>query len=136
MLRAHLCTLGYAQIPGIDHQDNFAPVVMDSTFRLSLMYVMKMKKVVRIVNIVTVFLYGGLKDQIYVEIPKGLKEYFNKTFQDQCAIMKKSAYGPVQAVQQHYKKMYENTNKRDKFWKISSLSVPIKERYDHRVTLI
>ena len=32
--RAHLCALGYNQVPGIDYTDNFAPVVNDVTLQL------------------------------------------------------------------------------------------------------
>ena len=33
MYRVRLVSLGYTQIPGIDFQDNFAPVVNDMTFQ-------------------------------------------------------------------------------------------------------
>ena len=35
--RARLVALGYSKIPGIDHQDNFAPVITDVTFRIVLL---------------------------------------------------------------------------------------------------
>ena len=38
--RARLCALGYSQIPGVDHQDNFAPVITDVTFRIVLLMMM------------------------------------------------------------------------------------------------
>ena len=31
---ARLCALGYSQIPGIDHQDNYALVIMNVIFRV------------------------------------------------------------------------------------------------------
>ena len=31
--RARLVGLGYSQIAGVDHKDNFSPVVTDTTFR-------------------------------------------------------------------------------------------------------
>jgi len=34
--RVRLCAIGYTQIPGIDHEYAFAPVVGESTFRLVL----------------------------------------------------------------------------------------------------
>ena len=31
--RARLVGLGYSQVPGVDHKDNFSPVVSDTSFR-------------------------------------------------------------------------------------------------------
>ena len=71
IFRAPLCALGYVQIPGIDHLDYFAPVVMDTTFRLVLTYIMKIKKIGKIIDVVTAFLYGDLEESIYMKIPEG-----------------------------------------------------------------
>ena len=51
--------LGYAQIAGIDHQDNFAPVVHETTFRL-VMFLMLLKDwVAEIVGVETAFFMGS-----------------------------------------------------------------------------
>ena len=69
--RARLVCLGYTQVPGIDFQDNFAPVVNDMTFRtvltLTLLYDWKMT----ILDVETAFLYGDLKEDIYMKLPAG-----------------------------------------------------------------
>lgn len=57
--RSRLVALGYAQIAGIDHQDNFAPVVHETTFRL-VMFLMLLKDwVAEIVGVETAFFMGS-----------------------------------------------------------------------------
>ena len=69
--RARLVCLGYTQVPGIDFQDNFAPVVNDMTFQtvltLTLLYDWKMT----ILDVETAFLYGDLKEDIYMKLTAG-----------------------------------------------------------------
>ena len=85
-----MCALGYEKIPGVDHQDNFAPVIMDTTFRLAPIYLLKMKKVGKIIDVVTAFLYGDLEENIYMKIPEDFREYKERSFKGKCAIMKKA----------------------------------------------
>ena len=60
--RARLCALGYTQIAGIDHQDNFAPVINDVTFRVIMTLLVSNNWEADIVDIETAFLYGELKE--------------------------------------------------------------------------
>ena len=68
---ARLVCLGYTQVPGIDFQDNFAPVVNDMTFQtvLTLMVIYNWK--MTILDVETAFLYGDLKEDIYMDLLAG-----------------------------------------------------------------
>ena len=76
--RARLCALGYSQIPGIDHQDNFAPVVTDVTFRVVLLMMLVNRWKAEIVDVETAFLYGELEEEIYMKVPVGLELFLEK----------------------------------------------------------
>ena len=67
--RARLVCLGYTQIPGIDFQDNFAPVVNDMTFQTVLTLAALYDWDLAILDVETTFLYGDLKEDIYMDLP-------------------------------------------------------------------
>ena len=72
---ARLVCLGYTQVPGILFQDNFAPIVNDTTFQTVPIYDWKMT----ILDFETAFWYGDLKEDIYMDLSAGffsLDEYF------------------------------------------------------------
>ena len=90
--------LGYAQVPGVDHKDNFAPVVSEIAFRTLLMMGLMYNWDFEIVDIETAFLYGELEEEIYMKLPEGLSKYLDsKNEDDECLILEKSIYGLVQA---------------------------------------
>ena len=104
--RARLVALGYAQVPGIDHKDNFAPVVSEIAFRTLLMMGLMYNWDFEIVDIETAFLYGELDEEIYMKMPEGLSMYQGKENDDsECLILDKSIYGLVQAARQFHKKL-------------------------------
>ena len=56
--RARLCSIGYTQVAGVDHQENFAPVLNDVTFRIVTTFPISNKWYSDIVDIETAFIYG------------------------------------------------------------------------------
>ena len=62
MYRARLVGLGYSQVPGIDHKDNFSPVINEVTFRCVMVLTIQNNWVSEIVDVVTAFLYGDLEE--------------------------------------------------------------------------
>ena len=72
--RARLVALGYHQIPGIDYEDNFAPLINETTFGIILILMMKENLKAEIVDIETAFLYGDLKEEIFMKQPEGLRK--------------------------------------------------------------
>ena len=85
--RARLCALGYAQIAGVDRQDNFAPVIHETTFRLVMVYTLLKNWIAEIVDIETAFLYGDLEEEIYMEVPEGLNEVMGMKYEGEDALI-------------------------------------------------
>ena len=54
----------------------------------------------KIIDIETAFLYGDLKEEIYMECPQGMSD----VKKDDCIILNKRIYNLVQAAHQYYKK--------------------------------
>ena len=77
MYRARLVGLGYSQIPGVDHKDNFLPVVSNTTFRCVMVLALMNNWEMEVVDIETAFLYGILEEEIFMKIPEGLNVYYN-----------------------------------------------------------
>ena len=116
--RARLVGLGYAQIPGVDHKDNFSPVISEVAFRCVLALALVHGWTMEIVDVVTAFLYGELDETIYMTIPEGLDRHTDQVFkEDDCVILDKSIYGLVQAARQFHKKLLHVMTKEMNFEK-------------------
>jgi len=102
--RARLVALGYSQVPGIDFTDSFAPVVHDATFRIVLLLWIVKGWGSTVLDVETAFLYGELKEDIFMKVPNGLPEYLSdkqEVLPDNCVLhLQKSIYGLVQAARQ------------------------------------
>ena len=92
---SRFCGLGYSQIPGIDFKDHYAPVTNDTTFRIMLAILLKKNLEVRIIDVETAFLYGNLKEEIYMKCPDGLV-----LDENECVKLNKTLYGLVQSARQ------------------------------------
>jgi len=97
---ARLVACGYSQIPGVDFTENFAPVVNDVTWRILIVAMLVWKLDAIIIDIETAFLHGNLEEEIYMDLPAGMK-----SFKDECLLLLKSIYGLVQGAQQWWKKL-------------------------------
>jgi Reverse transcriptase (RNA-dependent DNA polymerase) len=94
---ARLVACGYSQIPGIDFQESYSPVVNDAVFRIIIILQIIWKLPAVIIDIETAFLHGELNESIYMMAPKGtnLKNH-------ECVHLDKALYGLVQAARQFY----------------------------------
>ena len=70
--RARLVCLGYTQVPGINFQDNFAPVVNDTTFQTVLTLKAIYDWELTILYVETAFRYEDLKEDIFMELLAGI----------------------------------------------------------------
>ena len=63
---------GYSQVLGLNFNDSFAPVVNDVTFQILLVAMLVWNLKAKIIDVETAFLHGDLKEEIFMEIPKGM----------------------------------------------------------------
>ncbi|GKC82388.1 uncharacterized mitochondrial protein-like protein [Tanacetum coccineum] len=72
--KARLVTQGYTQEEGIDYDEVFAPVARIEVIRLFLAYALFKDFMVYQMDVKSVFLYGKIKEEVYVCQPPGFEE--------------------------------------------------------------
>jgi hypothetical protein len=92
--KARLVAKGYSQEKEINFTETFAPVITHQSFRLLLAIVANENLLVHHIDISTAFLYGELDDEVYIEIPEGLENRFQK---GHVLKLNKALYGLKQA---------------------------------------
>ena len=97
--KARLVACGYSQIPGVDHEEVYSPVINDVTYRIMLVCAIIYKYVLVMADVETAFLYGDLDEEIYMECPKGVKHE-----KGQIVKLLQTIYGLVQSARQFFKK--------------------------------
>nr|GEY98543.1 hypothetical protein [Tanacetum cinerariifolium] len=90
----HLVAKGYAQNKGVDFEESFIPVSRLEAVQLFITYATNKSFTVYQMNIKTAFLYGPLKEKVYVNHPDGFIDSYhpNKVYR-----LKKALYGLKQA---------------------------------------
>ncbi|GJR69224.1 retrovirus-related pol polyprotein from transposon TNT 1-94 [Tanacetum coccineum] len=94
-----LVAKGYAQNEGIDFKESFAPVAWLEAVRLFIAYVAHKSFIVYQMDVKTTFLYGPLKEEVYVNQPDG---FFDPYHPDKVYRLKKALYGLKQAPRAWY----------------------------------
>nr|GFA07044.1 Gag-Pol polyprotein [Tanacetum cinerariifolium] len=81
---------GYAQKEGVDFKESFAPVARLEAVRLFIVYAAHKSFYVYQMDVKTTFLYGPLKEDVYVNQPDG---FFDPYHPDKVYRLKKALYG-------------------------------------------
>ncbi|KAK8945191.1 hypothetical protein KSP39_PZI008470 [Platanthera zijinensis] len=69
--KARIVAKGYSQIPGIDYNETFAPVVRMEAIRTLIAYAVQYNLPVYQLDVKSAFLNGEIEEDIYVEQPRG-----------------------------------------------------------------
>ena len=85
---------GYLQHPGFDFDETYTPVARLSTIRMLITITAGLDFKIHQMDVVTVFLYEGLNERIYMEQPEG---YIIPGKEDHFLLLLKSLYGLKQA---------------------------------------
>nr|GFA24592.1 retrovirus-related Pol polyprotein from transposon TNT 1-94 [Tanacetum cinerariifolium] len=97
--KSRLVTKGYAQQDGVDFKESFAPVARLEAVRLFIAYAAYKSFTVYQMDIKTAFLYGPLKEEVYVNQPDGFVDQYHP---EKVYRLKKTLYGLKQAPRAWY----------------------------------
>nr|GEZ46616.1 hypothetical protein [Tanacetum cinerariifolium] len=100
--KSRLVANGYAQMKGVDFEESFAPVARSEAVRLFIAYAAHKSFTVYPMDVKTAFLYGPLKEEVYVNQPDGFVDPYhpNKVYR-----LKKALYGLKQAPRAWYNEL-------------------------------
>lgn len=93
--KARLCARGFLQRPGLDYNETFSPVVRYDSLRTLLALIAHEDLEMIQFDVKTVFLYGELKEDIFMKIPEGLN--IGSASKESVCKLQKSLYGLKQA---------------------------------------
>ena len=91
---------GFSQRPGIDYEETYSPVMDATTFRYLIYLAVSEGLDMRLMDVVTAYLYGSLDTNVYMKIPEGFKlpEVMNSKPQSIYSIkLQRSLYGLKQS---------------------------------------
>nr|GEX40426.1 copia protein [Tanacetum cinerariifolium] len=97
--KSRLVAKGYAQKKGVDFKESFAPVARLEVVRLFIAYAAHKSFTVYQMDVKTTFLYGPLKEEVYVNQPDGFVDPYHP---DKVYRLKKALYGLKQAPRAWY----------------------------------
>lgn len=102
--KARMVILGCKQIFGLDYYHTFSPVVKFTTIRILLAMTAVYDLECEQMDVVTAFLNGDLDEDIYMQIPEGLR---TKENDGKVCKLNKALYGLKQAPRQWYAKIHD-----------------------------
>nr|GFA43499.1 retrovirus-related Pol polyprotein from transposon TNT 1-94 [Tanacetum cinerariifolium] len=97
--KSHFVAKGYAQKKGVDFKESSVPVARLEAVRLFFAYAAHKSFIVYEMDVKTAFLYGPLKEEVYVNQPDGFVDPYHP---DKVYRLKKALYGLKQAPKAWY----------------------------------
>jgi hypothetical protein len=108
--KARLVAQGFSQRPSIDYEETYSPVMDAIIFRFFISLIVTENLDMRLMDVVTAYLYGSLDNDIYMKIPEGYKlpEAYNSKSRNMYSIkLQRSLYGLKQSGRMWYNRFSE-----------------------------
>ena len=99
---------GFSQRPGIDYEETYSPVMDAITFQYLISLAVSEGLDMRMIDVVTAYLYGSLYANVYMKIPEGftLSEAMNSKPRSMYSIkLQISLYGLKQSGRMWYNRL-------------------------------
>jgi Reverse transcriptase (RNA-dependent DNA polymerase) len=71
--KARLVEQDFTQIQGVDYEETYSPIVDAITLQFLISLTITENLQMRLMDVVTIYLYGSLDNDIYMRVPEGLK---------------------------------------------------------------
>ena len=108
--KARLVAKGFSQIPDLDYDQIFSPVVRYETVRIMLAVCSLDDWIIEALDVKTAFLYGKLDETIYMELPEGMSLDYGKPGA-KVMLLKRALYGLKQAARQWWLELRRSMKK-------------------------
>ena len=115
--KARLVAKGFTQVQGIDYEETFSPVSRYESIQYILAHAALLDWEIEAMDVKTAFLYGELKEEIYMEQPEG---FVVKGQEKKVCKLIKSIYGLKQARRVWYELMADTLRRKLGFERIHS----------------
>ena len=66
-----LVAQGFSQRPDIDYEETYSPVMDTITFHFLISLIVSKGLDMRLMDVITTYLYGSIDNDIYIKIPEG-----------------------------------------------------------------
>ena len=108
--KVQLVAQGFSQRPGIDYKETYSPVMDAITFRFLIILAVFEGLDMRLMDVITTYLYGSIDNDIYMKIPEGFKlpEENNTKPRNMCSVkLQQFLYGSKQSGHMWYNHLSE-----------------------------
>ncbi|CAL1678230.1 unnamed protein product [Lasius platythorax] len=102
--KTRLVAAGYQQLKNQDYDESYSPVINIDAWRILIAIAAKSNLNVRFFDVKTAYLYGEIKETVYLELPPGFDDRFGK---GKVCNLKKSLYGLPQSGRVWFYKLKE-----------------------------
>ena len=105
--KARLVAQGFTQRPSIDFDETYSPVMNGITFQYLISLAVNMNLQMKLMDVVTAYLYGSLDTEIYMKVPEGIKFPKEEEHKMYSVKLKRPLYGLKQSGRMWYNRLSE-----------------------------